>query len=296
MTENLLKHAIEYAKRGWFVFPTRERPSKPFTYITKSGKEKTKILPVKSPYYKGGFMNATLDIEQIKKWWNRYPEAGIGISCGASNLVVVDIDVHNKNVNGFDNWMKLNISDEGALHAMSPSGGLHIVYKGLCNSYGDKNYSVDVRSIGAYILAPPSFVYLEDGSKGRYVAVDDWSCEPVDVPYNLMEKLNILRGKNKKDNKRLVVNDNTPIDKKILKAKEALNKLPQEYCDEYFKWINVAIALKSGLGDSGFKLFDEWSKKSEKYDEDEVEYKWERIVPREIGLGSLFFWAKESKE
>ena len=286
MSSSLLEEAIKYSERGWFVFPCRIRPSKPF--LTAKGKEK--ILPAKSPLYKGGLNDATLDKKQIEEWWTKTPQAAIGVNCGLSNLTVVDIDVHKESVNGFDNWMKLNISDEGALHASTPSNGLHIVYSGINNSYGDENIGVDVRSQGSYFVVYPSYVLLKNGKYGRYVLLDDWSRNPIEAPSDMMEKIDtVLRGKYKKENKRKTILVQS-FDKEVIKAKKALEKLPQEYCEEYYKWINVGLSLHS-LGEEGFKLWNEWSKGSEKYDEEELEYRWDKFSPREIGLGSLMFWA-----
>lgn len=293
MNNILLEEAIKYAERGWFVFPARERESEPFQYKTKSGETKTKTLPIKAPYYKGGFNLATLDNDKIKKWWSIHPQAAIGVSCGHSNLIVIDIDTHSGDRRGFDNFMKLNISDEGALHSLTGSGGVHIVYKGLSNSYGDNTRGVDVRSQGAYFIVPPSFVYI-DGIKKSYTMLDDWSREPIEAPKELLEKLNVLRNKNKSENKQKTI-INESFDKQAARAKKALEKLPQEYCEEYHQWINVGLSLHS-LGNIGFRLWDEWSRKSSKYDAEAVEYNWGRFEPREIGLGSLFFWAYGNKK
>jgi hypothetical protein len=287
----LLDTALQYADRGWFVFPTREKESKPFT--NKKGKLIT--MKAKTPYMKGGFEVATKDSELIKEWWKKFPEAGIGISCGHSNLVVVDIDTHKGDNRGFENFMKLNVSDEGALHSMTPSGGLHIIYSGLTNSHANVEAGIDLRSQGAYIVSPPSRIYYSDGNNKQYAALDDWNRIPIKVPSDLMNKLKLL--KKGKDSERktkrepLFVEDHNSL---VKKAKVALEKLPQEFCEEYFKWVNVGMSLKT-LGNDGFILWDSWSRHSSKYDKDDLEYKWDRFNPREISIASLFFWAKQGE-
>ncbi len=288
MDETLLNKALWYAeKKQWYVFPCRIRPSQPF--LLPNGKEK--ILPAKSPLYKGGLNNATLDKKQIIEWWKKTPQAAIGINCGLSNLTVVDVDMHKENVDGFGNWMSLNVPDEGALHASTPSNGLHIIYAGLNDSYGDENVGVDVRSRGTYFCAPPSYVLLKkgNGEYGKYKELDDWSREPIQAPSDLMNKLDVLRGKNKKENKRRELNIDS-LDQEVLKAKKALQRLPSEYCEEHNKWVAVGLSLYC-LGDAGLHLWKEWSKSSDKYDEDDLEYRWSKFQPRKIGLGSLLFWA-----
>jgi len=48
-TNYTLQAALEYALKGWDVFPVK-------------GGEKAPLIP-------GGFKNATTDAEQIKQWW-----------------------------------------------------------------------------------------------------------------------------------------------------------------------------------------------------------------------------------
>lgn len=286
MDNILLQKAIEYAQRGWYVFPCREKDSKPF--INKKGKEV--IIPMKAPYLKGGFKSCTTDINLIKQWWTRYPEACIGVSCGHSDLTVIDIDVRNGK-KGFDSFMSMNVSDEGALHAVTASGGLHVVYKGSINSHANVKAGVDVRSIGAYFIVPPSYIY-ENGEKKNYITADDWNREPIAIPANLQEKLDWLRGKEKKQVSQKIYPTES-LDKTIERVKKALERLPQWMVDDYFTWVNIGIALKT-LGESGFSLWDNWSKKSSKYDYDALLYRWENFQPSSITIATIFHYAKNA--
>lgn len=289
MNKTLINHALEYAKMGWKIFPCRNSPSRPF--LTKSGK--TKVLPAKSPIYKGGFKIATTDEKQIVEWWTKVPNAAIGVSCGDSNLIVVDIDVHNGKNSGFDNWMKLNIPEDGTFQQMTPSGGLHIIFSGMTNSYANVKESIDLRSRGSYILLSPSFLLGEDGKKKEYIKVNDWIGSPAPASETLIEKLNLLRGKQTKKNS----GSNNKFQYQnpdFKRVQDALNKLPKEFCDERWHWVNVGLALKT-LGEDAFYLFDKWSSKSEKYDEEDCRYVWDTMKPNEITIGSLFHWAREAR-
>ena len=289
MENTLLESALQYARRGWYVFPCREKNGEPF-FDKKLGKER--FLKAKSPYILGGFQVATTDEHQIKEWWTKWPNAAIGVSCGHSNLVAIDIDIKDGR-KGFDNFMRLNVSDSGALHSLTPSGGNHIIYSGQEHSQANVLKGVDLRSIGGYILVPPSKIEV-DSKVLSYIELDDWDRTPSKVPTDLIEKLNLLRGKTEKRNKEKYVSHETQT-QLVKRAKEALDKLPQIYCDEYWSWISVAMSLKS-LGDDGFKLWDEWSQKSSKYEKSACEYRWNRFDPREITIASLFFWAKEEEK
>ncbi len=287
MQNILLEKAIEYARRGWYVFPAREKPSKPFV----NEKGKTIVIPTKAPYNKGGFKMATLDIQQIKDWWSKYPEACIGIYCGKSNITVLDIDVRDGK-KGFDSFASMGVSDQGALHSITASGGLHVVYKGTMNSHANVKAGVDIRSEGAYFIVPPSYIY-EDGVKKEYKMADDWNREPANLPKDLEEKFDWLRGKEKKQNSNNSKKYNESPDKTLKRVAVALDKIPQWVCEDYFSWVNVGLALKT-LGDAGFVLWDKWSQKSSKYDRDALEYRWERFNPSEITIATIFHYAKNA--
>lgn len=286
MTNCLLEKALEYADRGWYVFPAREKPSEPFM---EDGE--MVVRKVKSPYIKGGFTRATIDKQQIINWWKKYPEAGIGISCGHSNLTVIDIDVRDGK-RGFDSFMKMNIPDENCFHAITPSGGLHIIFSGVVESHLGQATGIDIRSHGAYYIAPPSYIY-EDGKKKSYIAVDDWSGTPKEVPSDLSKRWDELRGRIKKENKRDYSREK--LDVTIEKVKKALDKIDISYCDEYSSWINIGLACKT-LGEAGFQLWDSWSQKSSKYDPKACSYRWKRFDPREIGIGTIMYYANEGNE
>ena len=68
-----LKAALDYAARGLPVFPCDPRGKRPLTA--------------------NGFKAATRDEAQIRAWWQRQPDAMIGLPTGhASGVFVLDID------------------------------------------------------------------------------------------------------------------------------------------------------------------------------------------------------------
>ena len=64
--------AAELAAAGYHVHPLRPRAKVPATG--------------------SGFKDATRDAGRIARWWDAMPDANIGIACGASGIVVLDID------------------------------------------------------------------------------------------------------------------------------------------------------------------------------------------------------------
>ena len=102
---NLLHAALRYADLGYSVFP-----------CAPSGKV---------PLTPRGFKDATTDAVQIEAWWEKHPDANIGIP--TKGLLVVDVD-------GVDNpWpADPEIAEDLARCPISltPRGGRHHVWRG----------------------------------------------------------------------------------------------------------------------------------------------------------------------
>jgi replicative DNA helicase len=111
---------------------------------------------------KNGFENATTDVDVVRKWWVLTPDANIGIATGASQLVVVDIDVK-AGIDGFETCKQLfpALLTIATLRASTPSGGQHIFFLApdgiiIKNSAGKLGLGIDIRAWGGYVLAAPS--------------------------------------------------------------------------------------------------------------------------------------------
>ena len=185
-----LDAALQYALRGWYVFPCREEPGE--AYQDKKGKT---ILPTeKSPYIARGLNDATLDLAKIQQWWKKWPGALIGVNCGKSGLFVVDLDTkHGKD--GIEEFSRLELDNPGALHSRTASGGRHIVFSGAGkNSTGATG--IDTRGQGGYFIAPPSKI-MNGETPGEYIALDDWTRIPADIPAGLHEALEKLHATQK---------------------------------------------------------------------------------------------------
>ena len=68
----LIEIALSCVQRGWHVFPCWPKTKKPMTHRGKN--------------------DATVDEAQVRAWWGNTPDANVAISCGPSNLAVLDID------------------------------------------------------------------------------------------------------------------------------------------------------------------------------------------------------------
>lgn len=177
----MLLEAVEYAKRGWYVFPCREKPGATFV---RNGIEVTPVE--KTPYVANGLNDATLDLDQIKAWWTKWENAMIGVNAGKSGLFVIDID--KKHVNGLDTFTTWDINDTAGLHSMTPSGGIHIIFTGTGKSSTNAKTGIDTRGEGGYFIAPPSRI-LDGEYAGEYKTIDAWDRTPGVIPDGLMSKL-----------------------------------------------------------------------------------------------------------
>lgn len=178
---SMLSEALEYVHRGWYVLPCREKPGTPYD---RDGEE---ITPMeKEPYVAKGVHAASNDEDQVKAWWSKWPDALIGVNAGLSGLFVVDID--KKHVNGFDTFAQWNINDTTALHSITPSGGMHIIFSGSGKTTSNAKTGIDTRGESGYFIAPPSKIQ-EGEYTGEYTRFDDWSRRPGVIPDGLMGKL-----------------------------------------------------------------------------------------------------------
>jgi hypothetical protein len=287
MDNLLLDTALAYANLGWAIFPCREKPGRP--YLDKHGK--MKIPKEKSPYVSSGFKEATTDPNIINDWWHKWSNACIGISCQHSNLFLIDIDVKDGR-NGIDNYMMLGISDTGALHSRTPSKGLHILFSGKGKTSTNTLLGIDTRGDGGYFIAPPSII-VEGINAGKYIALDIWNHIPIEIPTEAMEKLHVDNHRIHKSKKDIYTPDKINNPETIARVKDSLEKLSPDFYNEYYRWIEIGMCLYD-LGNEGLELWDNWSKKSDKYEEGECQNRWETFSPNEISLASLFYYAKNS--
>lgn len=73
---------------------------------------------------------------------------------------------------------------------------------------------------------------------------------------------------------------------------------PERY-NSYEYWINIGMAIKNRYGDSGYDLFNYFSKKSKKHDtDDELKTKYDalKIYQDGVNIGTLYYYAKQDNK
>ncbi|WP_436758492.1 bifunctional DNA primase/polymerase [Streptosporangium sp. V21-05] len=187
-----LRYALAAAARGWRVFPVTSGDKVPLT----------------------GFrwkQHATVDPEVIRRIWARAP-LNIGISCGPSRLVVVDLDLPKPGEQIPQRWKRPGVNDGSDVFALlceeagqpvpletfqvrTRRGGLHLYFTApddipLTNTSGEQGnglgWRIDTRAGTGYVVGPGSFVDLPDGT-GPYEPIH--TAEPAPLPGWLAERL-----------------------------------------------------------------------------------------------------------
>ena len=158
---SMLEAALYYASLGWPVFPV-------WGSTEEGGCACPKGLdcsnPAKHPLgdlVPRGVKDATTDLDIIRAWWTRCPEANIGLATGkGSGLIVLDVD---PDKGGFETLSAL-IRRHGPLPETfvvhTGGGGLHFYFRHpggkVSNSSGMIGPGLDIRGDGGYVLLPPS--------------------------------------------------------------------------------------------------------------------------------------------
>lgn len=246
MTNEVLEAALEYAQRGWNVFPLHG--------ITDEGKctcgNNRCADAGKHPATNGGIKDATKDEERIKELFAR-PEFNVAIATGEKSLLtVLDVDIGPKK-EGDKTWRELNAEkgEPETLMARTGSGGIHVLFKynsALNTSSNTLGKGIDCRNDGGYIVAPPS----RHRSGGKYEWLNDL---PLGVLPAHLSKRKEKRGRPRKDD---------PTRKKytIEEVRGMLDVIP---ADDRDLWRHVGIILgrEFNRDEAAWELYVEWADK-----------------------------------
>jgi len=267
-------YALRYIRLGWWVLPLDPGTKKPLGRLVHNG-----------------FNDATNDPDTARAWWSQYPTAGIGIALRKSHLVAVDIDPRNGGIETIDQLEAIHGPIVSDVLALTGGGGQHIVFsaqlvEGLPGTLGP---GVDLKCDG-YIAVEPTL-----HPSGKRYAWDSES-DPLDgvVPSTLP---NWIRDMSRaKATAPVVATVAPPIDSR--RANDALAALKHINADQRDTWVRVGAAIHNEMPtQAGFRLWDEWSQRSSKYDPQDQMRVWRSFVRKGlagVGLNTVFAMAQES--
>lgn len=164
-----------------------------------------RCIPAGRPCH--GVRAATTDVERVDAWWGADPRCGVGVACGPSEIVILDIDTHGGTpptdplpgvdvdargwTSGWDTIAALATArgqglpwdTHPTITVATPSGGLHAWYRvddpwQWTPGAGQIGWQVDLRAAWAYGIAPGTRagggVYTAVGSCRTIAPLPDW--------------------------------------------------------------------------------------------------------------------------
>ncbi len=186
LRQELLATALEYARRGWHVFPLRPGGKRPALH----GEDRCPRTGPCRDGHLGWEHRATTDPARIHACWTHGPAYNPGIACGPSGLVVIDLDIPHPRDTPPPHWAKPGITDgadvladlcdthrqpwpSGTFTVRTGRGGTHLYFTApasvvLRNTAGWLGWCVDTRAHGGYVVAAASAANC-----GRYTVVND---------------------------------------------------------------------------------------------------------------------------
>jgi hypothetical protein len=201
MPKALLRTALDLARRGWHVFPLRPGDKTPALH----GERRCPGTgPCKSGHL-GWEQRATIDPDRIRACWSG-AAYNVGIACGPSGLVVVDLDKPKPTQVAPAEWRIPGVNDGGDGLAVlaeqrgqpypcdtytvtTASGGTHLYWRHpdgpeLRNTCGALGWLIDTRAHGGYVVAAGSIV------AGNEYTVE-WDTDPAPLPAWLADLLTV---------------------------------------------------------------------------------------------------------
>jgi hypothetical protein len=175
---SLVEHALKAVARGWWVIPLwgiSEMEGGILRCACPRGAACDRG-PGKHPHGRlapHGLRDASNDPAQVRRWWGVDPGANIGIVCGPSGLLVIDLD----GKQGVDNW-ELAEARHGEQETYIVGTGRNLSYHlyfhlpddaGLRPGAGRLGAGIDHRCGASYVVAAGS----RHASGRLYVAIDD---------------------------------------------------------------------------------------------------------------------------
>ena len=146
--------AIDYAQRGWKVFPLAPHTKIPHPRLSRNG-----------------YKCATSNVEEVSKWSEQ--DVNVGMACAPSGLIVIDVD--------YRNGPDMDVVEQfPKTFTVGTADGYHLYYEIGEGTYrGKVGDGIDVKYNG-YVVAAGSI-----HPDGPTYEVIDWQ-DPIQFPSHLL--------------------------------------------------------------------------------------------------------------
>lgn len=270
-----LSCALAYINRGWHVLPLLPRAKQPFGAMVPNGVH-----------------GATNSPEQARAWWEKCPDAGVGIALKASGLVAVDVDPRNGGMETLERLEAQHGQMQSDVYAFTGGGGMHFVFQAQVVEAlpGTLGPGIDLKKDG-YIVAEPSI--HPSGKQYAWEASSDpmEGCVPTALPGWIRD---LARAPFHAATSAAVAVPPLAPERRV----SLLDALQHVDADSRDNWLQVGMAINNELpGAEGFQLWDAWSRQSSKYDAQDQMRVWRSLKPRGlagVGLNTVFKMAQDT--
>ncbi|MDO4709074.1 MAG: bifunctional DNA primase/polymerase [Pseudomonadota bacterium] len=284
MPGSVLDYAIKYARLGWAVVPlwgiSNGRCQCGKADCPSAGKHPHSQLAPR------GVHDASREESRIRDWFNRAPDANIGIATGEpSGFIAVDVDPRNGGDTTLEQLQEINGRLPDTAMAITGGGGSHYLLRFAGERVRSPGKGIDIKSTGGLIVVEPSRHisgegYTWEGSSdpldGQAIApIPSWMVEPAP---------RIGAGPS-------ISGGGYLSPQRLADLHDALLHIP---ADDYHVWIQVGQALHSTEAPEAFNLWDTWSRNSDKYKPGQCLLKWGSFrAGGGVHVESIFTWAQD---
>lgn len=203
--------------------------------------------------------------------WDKL-SSGIAIVLGKiSNIVAIDID-DLKYAELVPNSPAVKIGNRGETRFFKYNGEPNRNYNGL-----------EIKSTGTYTIIPPS---IHPEGMNYVWTRGDLTVDLPDLPKDLIANLDKAFSYTKKDKEA----QDECLGVYLPDVEDALNIIPPDQLT-YEEWIKLGMGLKTTFGNTGFNIWNEWSKKDKRYKAKEMPIKWQSFTLNEVTARTIFHYA-----
>src|SRR5262245_8584930 len=177
---NLTAWAHRYAAQSWPILPLHSVKDGQCS----CGDPECTSNAGKHPRTASGLKDASADPKSVEAWWQRWPDANIGMVPGHAAFLVIDVD----GAEGETAAERLGLLAEPTLSVLT-GRGRHLYYRHPGGTIGNKVLApkLDLRADAGYVLLPPSL--HRSGTRYRWLGrVKDAKPLPAAVVAKLTEQ------------------------------------------------------------------------------------------------------------